>query len=130
VAWLANTTQLTFELESSASLSVGIRGVAWIISNSQDDADAMVADHYSGSRLGNNDDTEEIAWNETVTAVPALTRASIWGETARSSGTNTAIPRGAIDLQLTAVNTVQLRQADAQETRTYRYSVVAWPDDN
>lgn len=62
-----------------------------------------------------------------MTPVAAVDRASIMGETARSSGQTDDIPRGSISLILTEGGDVQLRQSDNGETQSDRFEVVEWP---
>ena len=120
--YLASTTQIGFYLESGASLNP--TNVVWVIENTQSDTDAMSVARYSGTRSGG---VEPYYEDLTITAVDSLDTASIWGESARSTGTGTAVPRGNLGLELTATNTVQLFASDNGQTQSYRYEIVQWP---
>jgi hypothetical protein len=117
---------LNLELEATARpQSADIVSVVWIISNSAAGLRGLQVDHYAGNRSGAT--VEEDCWHHTVAAVPSLEVGSIWGETARSRGQNLEVPRGAISLMMTDVDTVSLCQSDNGEFRAYRFSIVRWP---
>jgi len=120
--YLASTTQIGFYLESGASLNPS--NVVWVIENTQSGADAMSVARYSGTRSGG---TEPYYEDLTITAADSLDTTSIWGESARSTGTGTAVPRGNLGLELTAISTVQLFASDNGQTQNYRYEIVQWP---
>jgi hypothetical protein len=66
-------------------------------------------------------------WFESITAVPAVTNASIMGETTSADGGNVSIPSGQINLWLSDIDTVTMWRATTNHSQTYCFSVVEWP---
>jgi hypothetical protein len=120
--YLPSTTQVAFYLESGASLNP--TNVVWIMENTQSDANAISVARYNGTRSAGAEPYYE---NLTIGAVSNMDTTSIWGESARSTGTGTAAPRGNLGLELTATNTVELFASDNGQTQNYRYEIVQWP---
>jgi hypothetical protein len=132
-AWLSDEfdpPSLALRLEPGASVipdpGQTMQTVAWVVINSASGLRGLEVNHYNGTRTGPQSEAD--CWTEvTVPAVRSLDTASIWGETARTSGQNNATPRGSISLRMTDVDAVRLCQSDADDTRSYRYSIVRWP---
>jgi hypothetical protein len=126
--WLAGDDAVSFELDASATGVDQVRSVAWVIANTEDGPDALVAGHYSGERTAGTGSMEDF-WVHSVNAVPRLAQASVMGETARSTGTGNGLPRGSVSLSLSTPDGVQMVRSDTGQTQTYRFTVVQWPDE-
>lgn len=100
-------------------------GVAWIVENTQTDGTPMSVQRVSGIRSTGPPQPDE--WTETITAVADTATTSIMGETADSSGTGTAGPRGSIGLEVTSPTTVTLWRSDTARSQDYRFEVLEWP---
>lgn len=123
-AWLDSPVLVRFELEVGAATD--ITSVVWVISNSQTGEGEMAVSHYDGVRADGT--SEEDTWTVPVDPPVEASNSSIMGECARSSGSDNKVPRGSISLILSDDGTsVELKQSDNGETRTYRFSIVVWP---
>lgn len=122
--YLSTTSTVAFQLVSGAGTANQI-SVAWIIENTESLGTPMRVQHISGTRATGG--AEEDTWTESITAVDAINTTSIMGETATSTGTGTAFPRGFNTLTLLNTTTVELKQSDSGQTQAYRFSVVQWP---
>jgi hypothetical protein len=99
--------------------------VSWIIENIKASGTTMVAQHLSGTKSGGGE--EDIFPIAIPTPISSLSNTSIMGENARSTGSGTAYPRGAIAFELTADDTVTGYRSDNGQTQTFRLSVVEYP---
>ena len=120
-AWLSDVDEISFQLQGGANFG-GIVTVVWIIENTQSSGITLNVQHISGSRTGGS--TEDIFPISIPNSVRAISESSIMGENARTTGTGTGYPRGAIALQITADDTVTGYRSDESNTQTYRFSVV------
>jgi hypothetical protein len=149
--WLSADNELSFQIELNVSLaSTDIMSAVWMVTSSDDSEIGMHVNNYSGTRAVNADSCliagcstgstvdcagdagtpcEEDGWTETITPVLNMSNASVMGETARASSAANGddIPRGSVNLRLTATDTVDLRQSDNDANIAYRFSIVQWP---
>ncbi|MDP2665892.1 MAG: hypothetical protein Q8P05_00085 [Candidatus Diapherotrites archaeon] len=123
LAYLKDTSTLSFQLKSGAN--VAHDAVVWIIENTQGDGNKMSVQRRGGSR--GTGQSEPDTWTETIDTVFDLNQSSVFGETSTSTGTGFALPRGHINLRLTATNTITLWRSDTGQSIEYRYEVIEWP---
>ena len=108
------------------------RKVAWVIENSQADGTAR---NLTVEHVTIRDDTitgsEERSWTQTVNTVDDMAETSIMGESCSCDGSAAnLLPRGSLNIRLTATNTVTHTESDMGEQRRFAYSVVQWPEDS
>ncbi len=98
--------------------------VCWIVENTQSTGAVMKVDHYSFYKGSGG--SEENVWTETITSVDSMDTTSIYAQ-ASMDGTGTALPRGSIMYQLTAVDTITFTESDNGQEKLYSASIVQFP---
>jgi hypothetical protein len=121
VVWLSSSTEMSFQLQSGAGIFNQTAAV-WIVENTG----GLQVDRYDGNRINTGPEPEE--WTEDISLVDFYS-ASITGETAWSTGSGTATPRGSIGFILANASQVDLWRSDTGQNQDYRYEVVQWPTD-
>jgi len=119
----ANDT-LSFRLYTGAGI-FSQTAVVWIIENT-----LQLGVYPFGQRFGNtraSGGAEPDQWTEAISSTGRTFTTSIWGETASSSGGGSAVPRGAIGLELTDNDEVTLWRSDTGQTQRYQFEVFEWP---
>jgi len=124
-AWLSAADIISFHYDGSIPNLQSMTTVSWIIENIKGSYTVMNVQHLNGLKSGGGE--EDVFTNAIPNPVASMSTTSIWGENARSTGSGTAYPRGAIALELTDVDEVTLYRADNGQTQRYRFSVVQYP---
>lgn len=124
--YLYNSTTIYFKLRSGANV-LGQVAVAWIVENTLINSSAMKVDRFSDTRLNSGSEPEEFTFDISTASVSKTYTTSIMGETADSSGTGNAVPRGNIGFILDNVTQVKGWRSDTGQNQDFRFEVVQWP---
>lgn len=103
--------------------------VVWIIENTQNaglgDMHVQHYEDYKSSVSG----SEEQAYAITVSEVSSMDNTSVLGLSASADGSGNGMPRGFIDVRLTAADEVTFTTSDVGQEERRTFSVVEWPKD-
>ncbi len=126
--WFTGMAELSFQLESSASVPSGQTSVAWVIENMQTGTGEMSV-YLSRGRLVSAACGTTEPCIETISIGGTLTRtrnASVFG-TNSSTGTGTAFPRPVMALRIISTTEYEVWRSDSGQNQDYSVEVVEWP---
>lgn len=124
--WLSSISQVSFQLEPSALVSIEQTSVAWVIENTQQSGGAMAVQRRSGNTTGG---VEPLALSVSITTPVAATNKTSISGNGRGAGTATALthPRGHAGLRITSTSTFEIWRSDTGTALTYRVEIIEWP---
>jgi len=121
--WFSSATELSF---LSNEINTGQAVVVWLVSNPD-----MSVEHITGTRADNaGGGTDPDSWTETHSSAEAdVSTISIYGECAHTDKTND-VHLNRIGIQVSSPTVINLYRSRDEGNRTYRFSVVSWPEDS
>lgn len=122
-AWLSSTTQVSFFLDSQASVANPEQCVVWVVSNSQTNGTPAVCQRLTGTF-----NTSSASTGVTISAVADMGQTSIMEESQTNAQNSPSPGRDQMALSLTTTTNVNIYHIGASlATTTYRFAVFEWP---